>query len=62
MVFVDLERDGLLEYPEMLEFRPKAGDLIVWHARSIHKIDGPSSQARRPPPARPATSSASRRW
>ena len=39
-VFVDLEKDGLLEYPELLEFRPKAGDLIVWHARSIHKIDG----------------------
>lgn len=43
-VFVDLERDGLLDYPEMLEFRPKAGDLIVWHARSIHKIDGPQNQ------------------
>ena len=43
-VFVDLEKDGLLEYPEMLEFRPKAGDLIVWHARSIHKIDGPKDQ------------------
>jgi len=43
-VFVDLEKDGLLEYPEMLEFRPKAGDVIVWHARSIHKIDGPKSQ------------------
>jgi len=42
-VFVDLEQDGLLQYPELLEFRPKAGDLIVWHARSIHKIDGPSS-------------------
>jgi len=43
-VFVDLEKDGLLAYPELLEFRPKAGDLIVWHARSIHKIDGPSDQ------------------
>eukprot|EP00316_Scyphosphaera_apsteinii_P020926 CAMPEP_0119316768 /NCGR_PEP_ID=MMETSP1333-20130426/40797_1 /TAXON_ID=418940 /ORGANISM="Scyphosphaera apsteinii, Strain RCC1455" /LENGTH=344 /DNA_ID=CAMNT_0007322507 /DNA_START=142 /DNA_END=1176 /DNA_ORIENTATION=+ len=43
-VFVDLERDGLLAYPELLEFKPKAGDLIVWHARSIHKIDGPSDQ------------------
>jgi len=43
-VFVDLERDGLLEYPELLEFRPKAGDLIVWHARAIHKIDGPADQ------------------
>jgi len=44
MVFVDLEKDGLLEYPELLEFRPKAGDLIVWHAKAIHKIDGPKSQ------------------
>jgi len=43
-VFVDLERDGLLQYPELLEFRPKAGDLIIWHARSIHKIDGPRTQ------------------
>jgi len=43
-VFVDLEKDGLLDYPELLEFKPKAGDLIVWHARSIHKIDGPTTQ------------------
>ena len=43
-VFVDLEKDNLLMYPELLEFRPKAGDLIVWHSRSIHKIDGPKSQ------------------
>lgn len=44
-VFVDLEADGLLKYP-MLEFDGgiKAGDLIVWHSRAIHKIDGPSSQ------------------
>jgi len=39
-VFVDLEKDNLLQYPELLEFRPKAGDLIIWHSRSIHKIDG----------------------
>jgi len=43
-VFVDLEKDGLLQYPELLEFRPKAGDLIIWHSRAIHKIDGPTSQ------------------
>jgi len=43
-VFVDLEKDGLLDYPEMLEFKPKAGDVIIWHARSIHKIDGPKTQ------------------
>jgi len=42
-VFVDLEKDNLLQYPELLEFRPKAGDLIVWHSRAIHKIDGPKS-------------------
>ena len=43
-VFVDLEEDNLLQYPELLEFKPKAGDLIIWHSRSIHKIDGPKSQ------------------
>jgi len=43
-VFVDLEKDNLLQYPELLEFRPKAGDLIIWHSRAIHKIDGPTSQ------------------
>jgi len=43
-VFVDLEKDNLLQYPELLEFRPKAGDLIVWHSRAIHKIDGPKGQ------------------
>lgn len=34
----------VLDYPELLEFKPKAGDLIVWHARSIHKIDGAPTQ------------------
>jgi len=43
-VFVDLEKDNLLRYNELLEFKPAAGDLIVWHPRSIHKIDGPSDQ------------------
>lgn len=43
-VFVDLERDGLLQYPELLEFRPEAGDVIVWHPKSIHKIDGPKTE------------------
>jgi len=31
-------------YHDFTTFRPKAGDLIVWHARTIHKIDGPQSQ------------------
>jgi len=43
-VFVDIESGDLVDYPEMLEFRPKAGDMIVWDARSIHKIDGPESK------------------
>ena len=43
-VFVDLEKDNLLQYPDLLEFQPKAGDLIIWHSRAIHKIDGPTSQ------------------
>ena len=32
------------EFPEQLEFRPKAGDMIVWNARTIHKIDGPENK------------------
>uniref|UniRef100_A0A7S2B6C9 Phytanoyl-CoA dioxygenase n=1 Tax=Florenciella parvula TaxID=236787 RepID=A0A7S2B6C9_9STRA len=43
-VFVDIESGDLVDYPEQLEFRPKAGDMIVWDARSIHKIDGPESK------------------
>jgi len=43
-VFVNLEDGDLPDYPEQLEFRPKAGDMIVWDARSIHKIDGPKSK------------------
>jgi hypothetical protein len=39
-VFVNLADGDLPAYPEQLEFRPKAGDLIVWNARSIHKVDG----------------------
>lgn len=44
-VFVSLDEGDLPSYSDdMLEFRPKAGDMIVWHARTIHKIDGPLSQ------------------
>jgi len=43
-VFVNLEDGDLSDYPEQLEFKPKAGDLIVWNARAIHKIDGPKSK------------------
>jgi len=44
-VFVQLDQGDLPNYADdLLEFRPKAGDMIVWHARTIHKIDGPESQ------------------
>ena len=43
-VFVDIDEGDLPEYHDFTTFRPKAGDLIVWHAKTIHKIDGPSSQ------------------
>jgi len=43
-VFVDIDEGDLPDYHDFTTFRPKAGDLIVWHARTIHKIDGPTSQ------------------
>ena len=43
-VFVNIEDGDLPDYPEQLAFRPKAGDLIVWDARAIHKIDGPQNK------------------
>jgi len=40
-VFVDLEEGDLPEYADdVVEFRPKAGDMIIWHPRSIHKVEG----------------------
>ena len=43
-VFVNIDEGDLPDYHDFTTFRPKAGDLIVWHARTIHKIDGPTSQ------------------
>jgi len=40
-VFVSLDEGDLPQYAEdVVEFRPKAGDMIVWHPRSIHKVEG----------------------
>jgi len=40
-VFVSLEDGDLSEYKDdVVEFRPKAGDMLIWHPRSIHKVDG----------------------
>lgn len=42
-VFVDIEEDGLEDYKnEQLEFRTMPGDMLIWHPRTIHKVDGPS--------------------
>lgn len=42
-VFVDIEMQGMEEYnPKRLEFRTMPGDMLIWHPRTIHKVDGPS--------------------
>ena len=42
-VFVDIEQEGLDEYrDDRLEFRTKPGDMLIWHPKTIHKIDGPA--------------------
>ena len=42
-VFVDIDREGLEEYSDkLLEFRTMPGDMLIWHPRTIHKVDGPS--------------------
>ena len=43
-VFVDIEMEGLEEYKDkQVAFRTRAGDMLIWHPRCIHKIDGPKS-------------------
>lgn len=42
-VFIDIKQDGLETYKnDRLEFRTEPGDMLVWHPRTIHKIDGPA--------------------
>eukprot|EP00565_Helicotheca_tamesis_P009149 CAMPEP_0185731806 /NCGR_PEP_ID=MMETSP1171-20130828/13932_1 /TAXON_ID=374046 /ORGANISM="Helicotheca tamensis, Strain CCMP826" /LENGTH=394 /DNA_ID=CAMNT_0028401139 /DNA_START=118 /DNA_END=1302 /DNA_ORIENTATION=+ len=42
-VFVDIDQEGLEEYNDkLLEFRTMPGDMLIWHPRTIHKVDGPS--------------------
>ncbi|KAG7338770.1 phytanoyl-CoA dioxygenase family protein [Nitzschia inconspicua] len=41
-VFVDIEQEGLEDYKDqLLEFRTMPGDMLIWHPRTIHKVDGP---------------------
>jgi hypothetical protein len=42
-VFVDINQEGLEEYrDDRLEFRTMPGDMLIWHPKTIHKIDGPA--------------------
>lgn len=42
-VFVDIDDEGLGEYRDQLaEFRTMPGDMLIWHPRTVHKVDGPS--------------------
>uniref|UniRef100_A0A7S1BDK9 Phytanoyl-CoA dioxygenase n=1 Tax=Corethron hystrix TaxID=216773 RepID=A0A7S1BDK9_9STRA len=42
-VFVDIEMEGLEEYKDkLIEIRTMPGDMLIWHPRSVHKVDGPS--------------------
>lgn len=42
-VFVDIQQEGLEEYRDKLaEFRTMPGDMLIWHPRTIHKVDGPA--------------------
>jgi hypothetical protein len=42
-VFIDIDQDGLETFKnDRLEFRTEPGDMLVWHPRTIHKIDGPA--------------------
>mmetsp|Transcript_8429 Transcript_8429/g.20983 ORF Transcript_8429/g.20983 Transcript_8429/m.20983 type:complete len:410 (-) Transcript_8429:263-1492(-) len=42
-VFVDIQQEGLEDYrDQLLEFRTQPGDMLVWHPKTIHKIDGPA--------------------
>jgi hypothetical protein len=42
-VFVDIEEEGLEDYrSKFLEFRTMPGDMLIWHPRTIHKVDGPA--------------------
>ena len=42
-VFVDIEQKGLEEYKDqLLEFTTMPGDMLIWHPKTIHKVDGPS--------------------
>ena len=41
VVFVKLDEGDLPQYAnDVVEFRPMPGDMLIWHPRSVHKVDG----------------------
>lgn len=41
-VFVDLDMKGMEEYKKKeLEFKIMPGDMLIWHPRTVHKVEGP---------------------
>jgi len=41
-VFVDVEQHELMEYNQQRQaYRVMPGDMLIWHPRCIHKVDGP---------------------
>lgn len=42
-VFIDIDSEGLEEYRDKyLKFQTMPGDMLIWHPKTIHKIDGPA--------------------
>jgi len=42
-VFVDLDMEGMEGYKQKrLEFKIMPGDMLIWHPRTVHKVDGPA--------------------
>ncbi len=42
-VFVDIDMEGLEQYKDKVaEFRTMPGDMLIWHPKTIHKVDGPA--------------------
>lgn len=41
-VFVDIKENNMINDYEQIVFTPKPGDMIIWHPKTVHKIDGPA--------------------
>lgn len=42
-VFVDIDMEGLEQYKDhKINFQLNPGDMLIWHPKTIHKVDGPA--------------------